>query len=307
MNKAVVGIPRALVYWKEPLGEFWKILLQELGYEVLLSPGTNRDIVAQGVKISDQESCFACKVFWGHTLWLDGKVDFIFVPRLIKRQDGLEYCPKFFALPDLAKLFVTTPIIAPWVDLNKKQINQIVTKTFCEFKFRKSKIKNAVQSGLEAVEKEKEKRKRETEGKIHSSDRKIALVSHPYNLYDDFVNMEIRKRLEDLGTTPLCVDTLPPVAPDNLHADRDNDNLLPYWHWEFADEIMREIRYALSLDLAGAVEISSFPCGCDAVLKEFVEREFKRHNIPFLYIIIDEHSGEAGLQTRLEAFIDTLH
>lgn len=306
MSKAVVGIPRALVYWKEPLGEFWKALLEELGYEVILSPVTNRDIVAQGVRISDQENCFACKLFWGHILWLDQKVDFIFVPRLIRREDGLEYCPKLFALPDLAKLFVTTPIIAPWVDLRKKQISQIVTKTFCEFKFKKSKIRDAVQRGLETVEKEKQIRKRETEKKIYSSDRKIALVSHPYNLYDDFVNMELRKRLEELGTTPLCVDTLPASAIDTFHKDSDNNSLLPYWHWEFADEIMREIRYALNFDLAGAVEVSSFPCGCDAVLKEFVEREFKMHKIPFLYIIIDEHSGEAGLQTRLEAFVDTL-
>jgi len=62
----------------------------------------------------------------------------------------------------------------------------------------------------------------------------------------------------------------------------------------------------LNYNIAGVVQISSFQCGCDAVLKEFVEKKFKQNKIPFLYLIIDEHTGEAGLQTRLEAFVDTL-
>jgi predicted nucleotide-binding protein (sugar kinase/HSP70/actin superfamily) len=307
MSSATVGIPRALLYWKEPSGVFWKTLFEELGYEVLLSPATNRDIIAQGVKISDQENCFACKVFWGHLLWLDEKVDFIFVPRFIKRENGLEYCPKFFALPDLAKLFVKTQIISPWVDLKKESLRQIVAKTFYKFKFSRSKINDSVKRGLESIEKERKIKREEIEKKMRSSDKKIALVSHPYNLYDDFVNMQLIKRLEDLGTTPLCIDSLPVSISDTFDTHHDCERLLPYWHWEFANEIMGQIKYAVNLDLAGAVEISSFPCGCDAVLKEFVEREFNTHNIPFLYIIIDEHSGEAGLQTRLEAFVDTLH
>jgi predicted nucleotide-binding protein (sugar kinase/HSP70/actin superfamily) len=48
-------------------------------------------------------------------------------------------------------------------------------------------------------------------------------------------------------------------------------------------------------------------CGCDAVLKEFVEKRFKENKIPFLYLIIDENTADAGVQTRLEAFIDTLN
>ena len=69
---------------------------------------------------------------------------------------------------------------------------------------------------------------------------------------------------------------------------------------------MEKIQEVLKYKINGAVEISSFACGCDAVLKEFLAREFKERKIPFLYLIIDEHTGEAGFQTRLEAFIDTL-
>jgi predicted nucleotide-binding protein (sugar kinase/HSP70/actin superfamily) len=81
----------------------------------------------------------------------------------------------------------------------------------------------------------------------------------------------------------------------------------PKFHWEFGEEIMNKINTILDFDIAGVIELSSFQCGCDAVLKEFVERRFKERKVPFLYLMVDEQTGEAGIQTRLEAFWDTLH
>jgi len=31
-----------------------------------------------------------------------------------------------------------------------------------------------------------------------------------------------------------------------------------------------------------------------------------KHDMPFLSLVVDEHTGEAGFQTRLEAFVDWL-
>ena len=69
---------------------------------------------------------------------------------------------------------------------------------------------------------------------------------------------------------------------------------------------MGKIQEILNYNIAGAIEISSFGCGCDAVIKEFVEKTFKENKVPFLYLMIDEQAGEAGIQTRLEAFMDTI-
>jgi predicted nucleotide-binding protein (sugar kinase/HSP70/actin superfamily) len=33
--------------------------------------------------------------------------------------------------------------------------------------------------------------------------------------------------------------------------------------------------------------------------------EIQKKKIPYLVLILDEHSGQAGLETRLEAFIDS--
>lgn len=294
-----IGIPRALIYWKRPY--FWEIFFESLGFEVLLSPETNKEIVEMGVKNSDPENCFSNKVYWGHLLWLNGKCDLIFVPRLKTTEEKLEYCPKFFGLPDLAKILVKTPILTETFDPRKEKTEKTFEKLGKKLKKEKEEIKKAYQLALLKEKELKEKQREEFFRKIQSQKPKIFLVSHPYNLYDEYVNLRIREKLEKLETQPIFVDEVP-IEKSAI------DSYQPpvKFHWEFGKEIMEKIQTILKYKIAGAIEISSFACGCDAVLKEFVEREFKKNKIPFLYLIIDEQTGEAGFQTRLEAFVDTL-
>jgi len=50
-----------------------------------------------------------------------------------------------------------------------------------------------------------------------------------------------------------------------------------------------------------------FGCGPDSMMLEVVQRAAKENRCkPFSTIVIDEHTGEAGLITRLEAFVDML-
>jgi len=295
-----IGIPRALIYWKYPL--FWEAFFKELGFEILLSPSTNKEIVEMGVKVSDPENCFSNKVFFGHLLWLDGKCDWIFVPRLKTNKDKLEYCPKFFGLPDLAKILVKTPILTETFDERREEFGKSLRKLGKKL----NKNRKDVERTTEAAWVEVEKNSQGFSKKIQSKKPKIVLISHPYNLYDDYVNLRIKEKLEKLGTEPIFIDEVPTNEIQNPSSKIQNLDL-PEFHWEFGKEIMEKIQTILNHNLAGAIEISSFQCGCDAVLKEFVEKTIKANKIPFLYLLIDEQTGEAGIQTRLEAFIDTLH
>ena len=300
----VIGIPRSLIYWKRP--HFWETFFQELGFRTLFSPPTNREIVEMGVRVSDPETCFSTKVFFGHLLWLGGKCDYIFVPRLKANEEKLEYCPKFFGIPDLAKILVKTPILTETFDWRKEPFGKTIEKLAKKLGKDKKEIKKAKEH---ALAKEKEFKKEEKEvffKKIQSRKLKIVLISHPYNLYDDYVNLRIKEKLERLGTEPIFIDEIP---LESQKPKAKSQKLLTGWpefHWEFGKEIMEKIQEILKYTITGAIEISSFQCGCDAVLKEFVEKTFKENKTPFLYLIIDEQTGEAGLQTRLEAFIDTL-
>lgn len=301
----IIGIPRALIYWKRQ--GFWESFFEGLGFDVLLSPNTNKEIVEMGVNASDPETCFSIKVFFGHLLRLEGKVDYIFVPRLKTNEEKLEYCPKFFGLPDLAKILVKTSILTPTFDEKKEKFEKTLEKLGKKLRKNKKEIKRAKEM---AILKEKEIKEKEEQGfydKIKSKKPKLILISHPYNLYDDYVNLGIKDKLEKLGAEAIFIDEVPDQQPTT-----NNQKSKVNFHWEFGKEIMGkidelfEISRVKNVQISGAVEISSFPCGCDAVLKEFVEREFKQRKTPFLYLMIDEQTGEAGFQTRLEAFVDTL-
>ena len=295
-----IGIPKALIYWKRP--NFWEVFFRSLGFEVLLSPSTNKEIIEKGTRTSDPEACFATKVYFGHILWLEGKVDYIFVPRLKTNEERLEYCPKFFGIPDLAKILVKTLILTETFDERKEKFEKTLGRLGKKLNKNKKEIKKAAKIAFWEEKKIKEKEKENFIEKSYSKKPKIVLVSHPYNLYDDYVNLRIEEKLKKLGVTPLFIDKVP---NNRSRSTRQLVSTIEF-HWEFGKEIIEKIQEILKYDIAGAIEISSFACGCDAVLKEFIEKEFKTARIPFLYLIIDEHTGEAGFQTRLEAFIDTL-
>jgi len=297
-----IGIPRALIYFKRPY--FWETFFKNLGFKVLLSPSTNRQIVAEGVKIADPETCFSNKVYWGHLLWLDGKCDLIFVPRLKANKEKLEYCPKLFGLPDLAKILVKSSILTKTFDERKEKFEKSLEKLGKKLNKSKLEIKKATKITLLEEKKLKEKERKDFFRKIKSKKPKIILISHPYNLYDDYVNLRMKEKLEKLGVEPIFLDEVPNSTA--LTGSPQKSILTIEFHWEFGKEIFEKIEEILKYNIAGVIEVSSFACGCDAVLKEFIEKEFKNQKIPFLYLIIDEHTGEGGFQTRLEAFVDTL-
>jgi len=297
----IIGIPRALIYWKRPY--FWESFFENLGFEVLLSPKTNKEIVEIGVKVADPETCFSNKVYFGHLIWLDEKCDFIFVPRLKANKEKLEYCPKFFGIPDLAKMLVKTPVLTETFDERKEKFEKTLARLGKKLKKRIKEVEEATKKAFSKEKEIKEKEEQDFLEKIKSQKPKIVLISHPYNLYDEYVNLRIKEKLEKLGAESIFIDEVP-ISINQPPQHKSASNIK--FHWEFGKEIMEKIETILNHDIAGAIQISSFACGCDAVLKEFVEREFKQNKIPFLYLMIDEQTGEAGLQTRLEAFIDTL-
>lgn len=295
-----IGIPRALFYWKQP--HFWEVFFETLGYQIVLSPETNKEIVGEGVKVADPETCFSIKVLYGHLLFLDNKTDLIFLPRMKKNELG-EYCPKFFALPDLAFLFLKTKILSLCLDESRENLRTTLTNLGREFGKRKDDILLAMKKSLLKIKEKEKGLEKEYQRKISSSNKKIVLISHPYNLYDEYINLGIKSKLEKLGVEVIFIDEVP-----FLGGIKNSEAFPPaeIFHWEFAKEMLSETRKIAKEKISGAIEISAFQCGCDAVIKEFIEKEFTQRKIPFLYLLIDEHSAEAGLQTRLEAFVDTL-
>jgi len=78
--------------------------------------------------------------------------------------------------------------------------------------------------------------------------------------------------------------------------------------WNFSNQVMRGALYYIDqCKVDGIIHITAFACGPDAMVDKMIELEAKnRGQVPFLSISIDEHTGEAGIVTRLEAFVDML-
>ena len=139
--------------------------------------------------------------------------------------------------------------------------------------------------------------------KKQKGDLKFLLLGHAYNIFDTFINLDFQKKLQDQAVEVLTIENLPEAifkTPVII-----NKRLRNYWRHE--EEIMQSIRYFLTKgrgEIDGVIFLISFACGPDSLISELIMRDMKVVGLPFLEITMDEHSGEAGLLTRVESFVE---
>lgn len=129
----------------------------------------------------------------------------------------------------------------------------------------------------------------------------VAVIGHPYNVYDNYINMNIIGKLRKMGARVVIADQIPEEV-----IFENTDWLPKKLFWTLGQRITGAAKYYLEKDCVdGLVHISAFGCGPDSMIGELIERYSRRQGkVPFLNLTLDEHTGEAGLVTRLEAFLD---
>jgi len=340
---AKIGIPRTLAYFiYYPL---WKTFLEELGQEIVLSPPTSRDILDQGVKDAVNDACIPIKVYHGHAAWLADKVDYIFSPRLVSVRlfgdFGTEtFCPKFLGLPDMVRLTVDKlpPLLDTRVGIKKdpKEIFNIAAEIGEQLGKSAADSKRACKRALEVHQKYKKMLtkgvlppdalaqmfpgEQEQSRKGASQSKKaalaaqqladegpglnIAVVGYPYAIYDDYINGGILGLLSKERVRVFTQDML-----SDKVLNRQARNLPKSTFWYFSNRaVYGGLHYMKQKRVDGIIHITAFACGPDSVVDRLLEIEAHRHSSkPYLSITIDEHTGEAGIRTRVEAFIDMLN
>jgi len=139
--------------------------------------------------------------------------------------------------------------------------------------------------------------------RTHKGDIKFLLLGHAYNIFDTFINLDFQKKLQDQGVEVLTIENL----PESLFKEPVIINKRFRNYWRHEEEIMQSIRYFLTKgrnEIDGVIFLISFACGPDSLISELIMRDMKVVGLPFLEIIMDEHSGEAGLLTRVESFVE---
>ena len=311
-----VGIPRALLYYYYyPL---WRTFFEELGAEVVLSSPSTKGVLTEGLKYAVDEVCLPVKLTFGHVLDLAGKVDLIFLPRLISVKKAEYICPKFLGLPDMIRRLAGIP---PLIDVNidryksnndiclaVKEVGRLFTHNHFKIwlAYRRSlkvhrRYFRLLELGLmpaEALAVLKDRVKNEPLPEPEKIT--VALIGHPYNIHDPYVSMNIIGRLRTLGANVITAECLPEKTAGS-YASRLPKKLF----WTLGQRMMGAALYYLERpDLSGMIHVAAFGCGPDSMTGELIERRARAMGMPFLSLTLDEHTGEAGVITRLEAFLD---
>jgi predicted nucleotide-binding protein (sugar kinase/HSP70/actin superfamily) len=133
---------------------------------------------------------------------------------------------------------------------------------------------------------------------------RVALIGHPYNLFDTDINKDLLTLIKKLGMEIITSDSL-----SEKEIDQEVFNLSKEIYWSSGREIVGSLFHFLSGGVDGVVFLTSFKCGIDALLQEFIKRSLKVRggsSLPLLILSFDEHTGREGLITRLEAFQDVM-
>lgn len=307
-----VGIPRALNYYKYfPL---WKRFFLNLGVDVIISPPTNKKMLDLGARYVIDEVCLPVKVFFGHVNYLKEKVDYIFVPRIVSVEKGEYTCPKFMGIPDMLLTIDNLPkLIGPTIDLTKKEKNLLQTVFEVGHMFSKNHYSILLawlkaKKSLETLKQQWLKECFPKELKIsrvqkENSNLGLCVIGHEYIIYDPYLSMNL---LEKLAKMQVCVFTTE-MLPDNL-INKEVKNYPKKIFWNFAkNSLGATFYYSRQSEIKGFINISSFGCGPDSMSSSMMMHYLKtKTNKPILNLTIDEHTGEAGINTRIEAFYDLL-
>jgi predicted CoA-substrate-specific enzyme activase len=305
-SRARIGIP-FLFFFHDYL-PFFSALLWELGFEVEVSPKTNRQVVNLGLERVLSEACFPVKLALGHISYLlDKDIDAIFMPSFVNLsapEDRFERgaaCPHTQTIPYISRIaFEELKTIAPVINfrLGRKYLFKELWKALKPFGIKRNALSKAIDSAYKAQDEFNATVKSKGTEVLSSLDTiTIAIIGRSYNALDSGANLEIPQKLADLGILSIPFDFLP---FEKYSIDEDWPNM----YWKSGQNILKAARFVRDTKNLYAIFIGNFLCGADSFIMEFFRKDIGHK--PFLHLEIDEHSADAGIITRCEAFIDSL-
>ncbi|HEX29260.1 TPA: CoA activase, partial [Candidatus Poribacteria bacterium] len=309
---AKIGFPRAMYFYDR--FPFWAKLLDELGLNLVISDPTNRKIIKAGVDSAVAEPCFPIKVAHGHVAdLLDKGVDFVLIPNVINAEtefpevnshlcpwgQTMTYVIGHSPLMEGREEMILRPRIH-FRDGMEKVKREIYEGLSRRFKISRRRSNRAVEAayeaqrrfeedllkiGIEAIEKLEE-----------TGELGIILIGRPYNINDSGINLDVPRKLRDYyGVNVIPYDALPLKGIDISDVD---DNM--YWH--YGRKILQAAKFVRDRQNLHLIYISNFKCGPDSYIKHFV---LEASGKPYLTLQLDEHANDAGIITRIEAYLDS--
>ncbi|NLN16270.1 MAG: 2-hydroxyglutaryl-CoA dehydratase [Firmicutes bacterium] len=309
-----IGIPSTLAYYE--YFPFWDVFFRELGFEVVSSPITTKAILDWGVKHTVSDACVPIKLVHGHVRYLaEEGVDLLFLPRMVRVAPKETFCPKFLGLPDLIQASINNlpPLLSPRIFLRygRMSLFRICGQTANSLGVGPLKGLRACAKALDAwhaflrslregmtVAEALGIRERTREA---LRGPRLALLGYPYLINDPFISANLLALLEERGVQVFTAEMVPSGDLKRL-SRRMRKNL--FWH--YSNRAVWAAMYYLDKEMVdGVIHVTAFGCGPDAMTGKLVELEAKG-KVPFTTLSLDEHTGQEGIITRIDAFVDML-
>ena len=316
-EKGRLGIPRALMFYRYV--PFWQPFFETLGWKVMVSDG-----IKQKEKIVYfEDSCLPMKLLVTHAIQLKDRVDHLFIPRLVSLHRNYIMCPKFRGAPDIVRLATErkVSIMDETIDLRKGGVS--LRQSFLKIGEKLGATKQESKKAFLEAETSFSQFQKEWIDRINrlpteqlfemdiptppegrEPSWRVAFIGHPYNLFDTDINKDLLTLAKKLGMEIITSDSL-----SEKEIDQEVFDLSKEIYWSSGREIVGSLFHFLSGGIDGVIFLTSFKCGIDALLQEFIKRRLKVRggsSLPLLILSFDEHTGREGLMTRLEAFRDVM-
>ncbi|AFG36225.1 acyl-CoA dehydratase activase [Spirochaeta africana] len=299
-----IGIPRSFsVYTMYPLYSWF---FHELGMRTVLSD----EIKSEGVARVESTYCFPAEIAHGAVQdILDKGADYIFLPHyrdmpsyesdvhanFCPITQGLPYYIKK-AFPDLADDKLLQPVVS--FKYGKKK----ALSYFVEMASRLGVSEAAATRAFEtAYAKQDEYFRRAQEmGRVaiaeaRAADRPvIALLGRPYNAFTKDANMGIPKKFTSRGFTIIPFDIMP----------FEGEDIFPNMYWYYGQQDMKAAQFLKNEENIYVTFITNFSCAPDSFMLHYLK--WIMGTKPFLILELDSHSADAGVDTRVEAFLDII-
>ena len=308
-----VGIPRVLnMYENYP---FWFTFFTKLGYQVVLSPVSNRKIYELGIEsIPSESECYPAKLAHGHVKWLiDQKVDFIFYPALFyERNESPE-----------ANNHYNCPIVTSYSENIKNNVEEITNgqmvlrnpfmsfrdeKTICdalteEFKeISTQEIIAAVHDAwIELANARKDMQKKGEEVLAYLKEtggRGIVLAGRPYHI-DPEINHGIPELINSYGIAVLTEDSV-------SHLAKPERPLIVSDQWMYHSRLYAAASYVKTVDNLDLIQLNSFGCGLDAVTTDQVNDILSGSDKIYTCLKIDEVNNLGAARIRIRSLLSAI-
>ncbi len=142
---------------------------------------------------------------------------------------------------------------------------------------------------------------------------KIGIVGEIYVVLESYTNLYTARKLNSLGAVVQKEVSISHWLLDFLGLNQERKKIRqagkPYINHFVGghgqDSVGNSVIYARN-NLDGIVHIAPFTCMPEIVAQSILKEVSQQEDIQILSLVFDEHTAEAGLMTRLEAFVDLL-